>query len=32
MKTATAPSRTVAASGTVVAVHRAPGYPRFTGI
>ena len=32
MKTVIATARTIAVSGTVVAVRRAPGYPRFTGI
>ena len=32
MKTVTATARTIAATGTVVAVRRAPHYPRFTGV
>lgn len=32
MKTVTATARTIAASGTVMAVRRAPRHPRYTGI
>ena len=32
MKTVIATARTIAASGTVIGVRRAPLYPRFTGI
>jgi len=32
MKTDIATARTIAASGTVIAVRRAPLYPHFTGI